>query len=535
MRRASVAGREQTRQDAPVFRDALAAHLKQFAAAPFLFVGTGVSRRYLDLPDWTSLLRHFAAVAGGDYSYYYASANGDPATIASLVAADLHERWWRDPAFANSRLLYADKLKTNESALKAEVARMAAQSVEHISTDPLHQEELALLRRVVIDGMITTNYDPLPEHLLPDFKVYVGQDNLLFADVQGVGEIYKIHGSHEEPDSIVLTRADYENFSDRNPYLAAKLLTIFVEHPIIFIGYSLSDPNITTILKSIASVLTNDRVDQLRDRLIFLQWDPDAPDPTLAGSAVISDGFTIPVLTATVRDYRDAFTVLGRLKRKLPARVLRRLKEQVFELVRTNDPRGRLYVQDLTDDIDDKDIDVVLGVGLIAKLTASYKGKSREDLFEDVLNDGPLDPKRVVDDVLPSFRRNANVPIYKYLRGAGLLADDGSLKDPRSVDPRVVRRVQAGVERLRAPSDYRKRAVSAAEEAGDFVTLADRHKPDHTLMYLAELPFERIDPDALRDYLVEHRVTQYVNGHQLQAGQWVKAVCIYDWLRYKRA
>lgn len=515
-----------------MFRHELAAHLKQFGSAPFLFVGAGLGRRYLGLPDWTGLLRHFADVVGTDYGYYFATANGDAATIASLIAADLHERWWKDPAFEDSRTLYGGKVKTKESGLKVEVARMVTDSLANLSTDPLHVQELDLLRNVVIDGVITTNYDPLPEHVFPNFKVYVGQDELLFADLQGVGETYKIHGSHEEPDSIVLTKADYDDFAERNPYLAAKLLTIFVEHPIIFLGYSLTDPNITTILRSIAKVLTTDRIEQLRDRLIFIQWDPDAGEPTLAGSAVVAEGFTIPVLTATVSDYKDVFGLLGELERKLPARVLRQLKEQVFELVRTNDPKGRLYVQDLTADIDASEVDVVFGVGAIEKLTTSYKGKGRDDLIEDVLADGDLDPERVLAEVVPPFRRDMHVPTYKYLRQAGQLEDDGSLKNGAELDERIVRRVEAGTDPLRPPSGYVARAEAAAETAGDFTTLAANHDPDDVLMYVAMLPHDAIDPEELRQFLIKHRESEYEKGHALRASQWIKGVCLYDWLKY---
>ena len=67
--------------------------------------------------------------------------------------------------------------------------------------------------------------------------------------MQGIAEIYKIHGSVQNPESIVINKADYQKFYDKGKYLAAKLMTIFMEYPIIFIGYSISDSDIQAILK----------------------------------------------------------------------------------------------------------------------------------------------------------------------------------------------------------------------------------------------------------------------------------------------
>ncbi len=53
----------------------------------------------------------------------------------------------------------------------------------------------------------------------------------------------------------MLTDDDYRDFNERNTYLASKLITIFVEHPIIFIGYSLTDPNVSGMLKAIAACI----------------------------------------------------------------------------------------------------------------------------------------------------------------------------------------------------------------------------------------------------------------------------------------
>jgi len=162
------------------FRDRLAAHLHDFRAAPFLFVGAGFSQRYLGLDDWEGLLRRLAAIAGKPYEYYVASGDNDNASIASGIARDLHEPWWNDVKFVPTRDKYKGKLKTRESALKAEAAEYTAGAIGNLSKRGKLAKEVDLLRKAVIDGAITTNYDALLEELFPDFATFVGQEELLF-------------------------------------------------------------------------------------------------------------------------------------------------------------------------------------------------------------------------------------------------------------------------------------------------------------------------------------------------------------------
>src|SRR5690554_1860034 len=84
------------------------------AAGPFLFLGSGFSRRYLGLEDWRGLLERFC-VAGKPFEYYLASANGHFPTIASLLAKDFNEYWWASDDYAKSVGRFKGKVKDETS------------------------------------------------------------------------------------------------------------------------------------------------------------------------------------------------------------------------------------------------------------------------------------------------------------------------------------------------------------------------------------------------------------------------------------
>jgi hypothetical protein len=261
--------------------------------------------------------------------------------------------------------------------------------------------ELDLLRRAVIDGVITTNFDPLLEQLFPDFEVFVGQEALLFENAVGVGEIYKIHGSVEAPDSLVLTRRDYDRFDETNPYLAAKLMTIFVEHPIVFLGYSLSDPNIGAILRAILSCLeSSERVAKLADRLMFVDWDSTASECSIARATLPVAQIQLPVLLIRVPSFGELFEVLALQPRTFPARLLRQLKEHVYNLILSTDAKSHLYVQPLDPSEDPRNVDVVFGVGAIETVRHASEGtKMAVDAQQVAAQDDPTD-SQPNDDVM---------------------------------------------------------------------------------------------------------------------------------------
>ncbi|NEN78070.1 SIR2 family protein [Nocardioides zeae] len=495
----------------------LSSHLRKMAS-PYLFVGSGLSRRYADLPTWEGLLRHFSAFTSHPFEYYRGLASGDLTAAASLIAADFYPVWWSDSRFEASRSAHADDVSTPASALKIEIAKFFTDSLVGFVIPPAYAAEFETLRSANVEGIVTTNYDKLLSVAFPDYTVFAGQDKLLFSDPQGIAEIYMIHGSCDSPESIVVTHEDYEDFRARDAYLAAKLMTFFVEHPVIFIGYSLGDSNVQEILRSLVIALRGKNAEKLKDRLIFVRWSSSGEEGVRSRTLQV-EGETLEAHEVVVPDFIDVFRALGVRERALPARVLRQLKNQVYELVKSNDPDGRL-VQISDIDSPDDPLDVVFGVG--AKMTVKgVIGLSRWDLVDDVIGapDRGLPSKQVVEEAFgKSFASNWFVPYWKHLRLGGFLDDTGALVDGVTVPAKIL----AYMRRDRTNLSHR-----GTSSATTFSQLLAKVGEEGVLSAPWAVLDATTDAAGLRDFLEVRR-----NLRLESSTQYAKLVVVYDWLQY---
>ena len=248
--------------------------VKKFHTTPFLFIGSGLSRRYLNLPNWEGLLKHFCdKISDDEYKFISLKrkSNNDYAVLGSLLENDFNDLWYNNPQIRSNNSFVEKNVSNGCSPFKTEISYFID---NHLKLNEAYTKEITALKELTernISGIITTNYDKLVETIAPKYNVFTSQENLIFSSLYGFGEIYKIHGTTSEPDSIIINKSDYDKFDSKSKYLAAKLLTIFVEYPVIFIGYSISDNNIRKILSEIVNCIPKERVDELRDKFIFVK------------------------------------------------------------------------------------------------------------------------------------------------------------------------------------------------------------------------------------------------------------------------
>lgn len=511
-------------------RNKLIEIFKTRTAGPFLFVGSGFSRRYLGLEDWRGLLERFC-VTGQPFEYYLSNANGDYPTVARLLAADFNEYWWKADEFSKSVERHKSKIKDTTSALRIEISNYLSKLDQSTAKLSEYTNEVALLSNLNVDGVITTNWDMFLEQLFPEYRTFIGQEQLLFSAPQGIGEIYKIHGCSSLPSSLVLTDSDYDKFNEKNTYLAAKLITIFVEHPIVFIGYSISDPNISNILKAIASCIGKENIEKIRKNFIFVQQLSENEEPGVSDTYLTIDGTQIPLVLVKTNDFSEIYEAIESTKRKIPARVLRYCKEQMYELVQSAEPEKKLCVVDI-DEIDTKDdVEFLVGVGVISKesngpTSIGYASISLEQLIDDLLNENcGYDDRQIIDNVLPqSIKKSPNVPVFKYLRSIGIDSEETYNQSGLGLDKVVKRDLKDFRVKSYSKQFFRKRHGSIKE-------IINSCTPENAAAYIPFLAKDKIDLDVLKAFLIENK--EKLNPQKsIYASNFKKLAALYDRLKW---
>ncbi len=247
--------------------------VEDYPTQPILFLGSGISRRYIDAPDWKGLLGDLADRCpefDRDIGYYLQKGK-DEAYVGSKLSSAYYD--W---AYGSGRDQFPEELfdqaeYSQDIFVKYEACEyfkdLTPNSIENIPQK--HQREIELLREIQPHAIITTNYDRTLELIFENYSPIIGEE-VIQSSFQNIGEVFKIHGCVSDPSSLVFTKEDYESFNKNKKYLAAKLLTYFTEHPVLFAGYGVGDDNVQRILADVDQVLSPE--DGLVDNMFFLKF-----------------------------------------------------------------------------------------------------------------------------------------------------------------------------------------------------------------------------------------------------------------------
>lgn len=202
--------------------------------SPVIVVGAGFTRNAIDIrtgepvsqcvvPLWSHLIAQLEsdlAISRGAY---------EPLTLAEL---------------------YADELGPN--ALHNTLLGMVPD--EHLQPGPAH----AALSVYAAEAIVTTNQlDTVLDRVFPaKLRVIQDSDLALFSRPASRQIIY-FHGHRSNLDSWVFTRSQYEDVFKTRPLITTRVRQLLSQHPVLVVGYSLTDPDFHAIYRQISLDMAN--------------------------------------------------------------------------------------------------------------------------------------------------------------------------------------------------------------------------------------------------------------------------------------
>lgn len=525
--------------------------VKNFNQLPYLFVGTGLSMRYSNAPSWNELLFNIWKEIHGEDEKRYKKYVNKVSYELKMDKKDISEekrKYFVNPELATRiQTEFNDAFYNNNEFEKKVFSKEQVEEIVDKDYDPFKYYIAIKTNNINIDkskkefdeigyitdnqnkiaGIITTNYDNQLEELFKDFEVIIGQNSLLTANTNNFFEIYKIHGSCKKPNSIVITREDYEYFDKKLKYLSAKLLTLFVEHPIIFIGYGIGDINIRKILEQIAQCLDKDQLELIKNNFIFVNPAFGVED-SISSKELDFDGKRIIMTEITLNDFSLLFKEFQYIKSALPVKIMRKMQDMICNFIVSTKPSNNVVVGSINSEkINDKDLGVYIG-NVESVSSMGFDSYKIDDIIEDILfDDKPyLMNEKLITGTFKVIRASAGntfLPIYKYINGLNYNKDkiDSSWKIINAIQD-----VSLNISEERIARDKKQ-----YNKISDIVT-AYSYSRLKELAYI-KLNLKNINVDELGNYLRQ----EYKKGELLEQkylSTFKKLVAAYDFLKYNK-
>lgn len=497
-------------------------------APPFLFIGSGFSRRHIGLPDFNGLLEMTCLDNMKDYAYYKIKSSSNPPEAAKYISNDFYDAAWENKKCADFLHKITDKCKDISDVYKFYVAE-CIQNMHTAAKDAGYAlaNEIDTLKEATIDGIITTNYDVFLEEIFPKFRTYIGQSELIQGNPQFIGEIYKIHGSVTDPSTIIITNNDYNNFNENNKYLAAKLLSLFIEKPIIFIGYSINDKHIQHIIADMCSCCS-DNIKRIQGNLIFLNRMHSSKE--ICTESLLTIGKTsIPYWNIETNDFSKIYSQIKE-KRQVPAHLFRFFREQLYEIAKTGTPVERIKIKDINEIDSGSEIDFFVGIG-INKKDKSYEAYDRLDVIKDILFDtGNFNNKELIEKIITYSLKTGTkfIPIYKYLKGMGIDSKEKCLNSEIPNEIKTVIMYETTQYAASSDSQYGRFYNKIRNKTISGVIDATKTKKGYTQNILPMVPASTAKKEL--EILKSHLIKNFEEKKLPTA--FIKSVCYYDRLKY---
>lgn len=198
-----------------------------------LLIGSGLSHHIAGYPTWEELMREVA-----QKFRERSSLLEDLSSVSDVDPLEFFEYLAKHPHIG-------------EAELKTFIKHLLAPKPE-TSSHPI----LRIISRIPWAAIITTNYDKLIEDSLWENRIQFNhievEEDIASIDPSQI-QLVKMHGTIG--GDIVLTWKDYENYFLSRPTFRVYLTSLFAQYSILFVGFSLQDPNFRQIYSFVHTTL----------------------------------------------------------------------------------------------------------------------------------------------------------------------------------------------------------------------------------------------------------------------------------------
>lgn len=402
---------------------------------PIVFIGSGISKRYLDkYPSWEELLEELWENVSD--SNFFAHLNRIRKKIVqsevkdeseidflvnTVVASEIEEKINNE--FYNEEIVIdgleqEDAYKQNISPFKKLLSnRFAKYKLKENYEDELREFKNMLMKAQII---LTTNYDTFIEESYNSvskygLKTYIGQQGF-FQQTLGYAELYKIHGCTKEPSSLIISKEDYKNFDNNSILISAKIISMLLNSPIIFLGYSLTDRNVRKIIKDFTGSLSETEKVELEKRLILVQWEKDLKD--IKEEVIIDQDLGCRLTVVRTDNFLDVYKKISQINQGVAPSEVRRYQHVIKRLIVERGKAGKLNtilvspseLGDIEKIIGNKNIVVAIGDSKII-----FNMPNIVDYIYDYISEEVEQNIDIMLRFIASQQYNSILPIMKYV------------------------------------------------------------------------------------------------------------------------
>lgn len=442
---------------------------------PVLFIGSGISKRYLyNYPDWDGLLEMAFKKYNSDTFQF--QKHKDSLIRQGLSPFDVNIRLASIIENEFNNAFFDRKIKLNVgngknpnwvrkgvSPFKMYLSIFFKKIKLYRRNDLNIELDKFKLLKTKVSAIITTNYDLFIENeIFPeDYTVFINQSDLFGANSYNIAEIYKIHGSATDANSIVITEADYKKFEASRKLIIAKMLTLFAESPIVFLGYSFTDENIQSIIVDFLGCLSSNQLDNIREHFIFISYKKgELALKEIQRTIITQSGDEIPITEISTDNFGLVYEILNRITPGISPVKIRETKRVIKNIVDASIESSQaesviLGIDDLSAvDLSSKPLAIAIGYKENILNKFGYGLFDDELIFEDILyNNKNFDADSMCIDRFKSLASTRLLPVFKYVNKSSTVPTENSklkkyIELHNSVDKIITKKIEKTLKNL---------------------------------------------------------------------------------------